>query len=60
MSDLFKNQEQEARPVECLGQRFSSDEARRLHYLTLLAEKLKDPDFRNVEGFPQGAALAFG
>jgi len=55
MSDLFKNQEQEARPVECLGQRFSSDEARRLHYLTLLAEKLKDPDFRNVEGFPQGA-----
>jgi DNA modification methylase len=41
-------------PVECLGQTFSSDGARREHYLKLLAEKLKDPDFRKIEGFPVG------
>jgi len=41
-------------PVECLGQRFPSDEARREHYLKLLAQKLKDPEFRKIEGFPIG------
>ncbi|BCU06242.1 DNA methyltransferase [Allochromatium tepidum] len=41
-------------PVECLGQTFPSDEARREHFLKLLAEKLKDPAFRKQEGFPQG------
>jgi DNA modification methylase len=41
-------------PVECLGQTFPSDEARREHYLKLLAEKLKDPEFRKIEGFPIG------
>ena len=41
-------------PVECLGQEFDSDDARREHYLTLLAEKLKDPEFRELEGFPIG------
>ena len=41
-------------PVECLGQTFASDAARREHYLGLLAEKLKDPEFRKIEGFPIG------
>jgi hypothetical protein len=41
-------------PVECLGQKFSSEEARREHYLKLLAQKLKDPEFRKMEGFPIG------
>lgn len=41
-------------PVECLGQTFASEEARREHYLALLAEKLKDPEFRKIEGFPIG------
>jgi len=41
-------------PVECLGHSFPSDEARREHYLGLLAEKLKDPEFRKIEGFPIG------
>lgn len=41
-------------PVECLGQTFESDEARREHYLQLLSEKLKDPKFRKIEGFPIG------
>lgn len=42
-------------PVECLGQKFPSDQARREHFLKLLAEKLKDPAFRRQEGFPNGA-----
>ena len=41
-------------PVECLGRTFESDEARREHYLRLLARKLKDPDFRATPGFPKG------
>jgi hypothetical protein len=41
-------------PVECLGQTFESDDARREHYLALLAEKLKDPEFRKTPGFPIG------
>lgn len=40
--------------VECLGMTFPSEDARREHFLKLLAEKLKDPEFRNQEGFPQG------
>jgi hypothetical protein len=41
-------------PVECLRQTFPSEAARREHYLGLLAEKLKDPEFRKIEGFPIG------
>lgn len=55
MSDLFQNHAAKSGPVECLGQTFPSDEARREHYLKLLAEKLKDPAFRKIEGFPIGA-----
>jgi len=42
-------------PVECLGMTFPSEDARRAHFLTLLAEKLKDPAFREQEGFPKGS-----
>lgn len=55
MSDLFQNQAAKSGPVECLGQTFPSDKARREHYLKLLAEKLKDPAFRKIEGFPIGS-----
>lgn len=41
--------------VECLGMTFPNDDARREHFSGLLAEKLKDPEFRNQQGFPQGA-----
>ena len=44
----------ESGPVECLGQTFSSDDARREHYLNLLAQKLQEPEFRKIEGFPIG------
>lgn len=45
---------QDSGPVECLGQSFASDEARREYYLKLLAGKLKDPEFRKIDGFPIG------
>ncbi|CAA7615791.1 DNA methyltransferase [Magnetospirillum sp. UT-4] len=43
-----------AQPVECLGHTFPSDQARREHYLGLLREKLKDPEFLQQPGFPLG------
>jgi len=53
-SDLDLTTEKKAGPVECLGQTFKSDEARRAHYTELLREKLQDPEFRMIEGFPIG------
>ncbi len=44
-----------AQPVECLGRTFPSDQARREHFLGLLREKLKDPEFRKQPGFPVGS-----
>jgi len=41
-------------PVECLGMTFPSDTERRKYFLEKLAEKLKDPEFRKIEGFPIG------
>ncbi|MCI2285135.1 site-specific DNA-methyltransferase [Colwellia sp. MSW7] len=41
-------------PVECLGQAFENEEARRGHFTKLLSEKLKDPEFRKIAGFPIG------
>src|SRR5438132_2564992 len=42
------------RSVECLGLTFESDEARRAYFLGILREKLRDPEFRKIEGFPIG------
>ncbi|TYB76527.1 DNA methyltransferase [Maritimibacter fusiformis] len=39
-------------PVECLGMTFPNDDARREHFLKLLAEKLNEPEFRSIAGFP--------
>ena len=50
--DLLKSQKEE--PLECLGQTFANDKERRNHFLKLLDEKLKDPEFRRQEGFPRG------
>lgn len=55
MNDLYKDHQQAASgPIECLGLTFPSEQARREHFSKLLAEKLKDPAFRKIEGFPQG------
>lgn len=42
-------------PVTCLGQTFANDDARRAYFSALLREKLKDPAFRAIEGFPHGS-----
>jgi DNA modification methylase len=44
-----------AGPVECLGLMFPDDAARRQHFLGILRAKLKDPEFRKIEGFPHGS-----
>ncbi|EXI82564.1 MAG: DNA methylase [Candidatus Accumulibacter appositus] len=54
MNDFFQNHGASTSPVECLGQTFPSEQARREHFLKLLAERLKEPAFRKTEGFPQG------
>jgi DNA modification methylase len=55
MNDLLQhNVGSNADPVECLGMNFPSQTARRQHFLNLLAQRLKDPEFRKIEGFPQG------
>jgi DNA modification methylase len=42
-------------PVECLGMTFENDEARRDYFLEKLRDRLKDPEFRKIEGFPIGS-----
>jgi hypothetical protein len=34
--------------------KFPNDEARRAHFTEKVREKLKDPAFRKIEGFPIG------
>lgn len=58
MNDLYKDQKSASGSVECLGLKFPSDQARREHFLKLLAERLKDPTFRKQDGFPKGADKA--
>lgn len=55
MNDLFKNQVVAPTKAKCLGKLFENEDARRTHYLELLAEKLRDPEFRKTEGFPLGS-----
>jgi hypothetical protein len=50
--DIDEDKSQE--PVECLGMTFENDEKRREYFLEKLSEKLKDPEFRKIEGFPIG------
>ncbi len=53
MTDLFRTPNNAAAgPVECLGLTFADDAARREHFLAILREKLQDPAFRQIEGFP--------
>ena len=56
MTDLFDAEKDTTAqgPVECLGMTFPNDEARRNYFLEKLREKLKDPAFRKIEGFPIG------
>lgn len=59
MNDLLQNHRSGKNgPVECLGQTFANDDARREHFLTLLAKRLGDPEFRTQDGFPKGSDAA--
>ena len=42
-------------PVTCLGMTFENDEERRKYFTEKLREKLQDPEFRKIEGFPIGS-----
>ena len=56
--DEFFNSEpgtQNSESVTCLGIEFPSDEARRHHFTEILRERLRDPEFRKIEGFPIGS-----
>ncbi len=53
-NDLYEESGNSA-AVECLGLTFHDENARREHFLKLLAEKLRDPTFRKQDGFPEGA-----
>lgn len=57
-TDLFQSNQntssQNDSPVICLGIKFENDTARRDYFTELLREKLKDPEFRSIEGFPLG------
>lgn len=54
MTSIFNTTKVTEVPVECLGKEFASNSARRSHYLTILAEKLKNPELRKISGFPVG------
>ena len=41
-------------PVTCLGKTFANDEERRAYFTEELRKKLRDPEFRKIEGFPIG------
>jgi hypothetical protein len=55
--DLFNSalDTQNSKPVTCLGIEFPNDEARRQHFTELLRKRLRDPEFRKIEGFPIGS-----
>ncbi len=55
LSDAKTSDSQNSGPVECLGMTFPNDEARRQYFLEKLREKLQDPEFRKIEGFPIGS-----
>lgn len=42
--------------VTCLGMTFENEEERRNYFTEKLREKLQDPEFRKIEGFPIGSA----
>jgi len=56
--ELFQSDQkassQNESPVVCLGIEFENDTVRRDYFTELLSEKLKDPEFRSIEGFPLG------
>ena len=46
---------EEAEGVECLGLRFTSEHERQLYFRSKLRERMDQPDFRAIQGFPIGS-----
>ena len=53
-TNLGFDKNKDSRPVECLGMTFETDDERRAYFIEKLREKLKDPEFRKIGGFPIG------
>src|SRR4051812_23566178 len=53
-SELFQDSSLTEGEVECLGMTFESDMARATYFRQKLRDKLKDPTFLEIEGFPMG------
>lgn len=52
--ELLEEPQKPSGPVICLGMTFENDEARRSYFIEELRKKLRDPEFRKIEGFPFG------
>ena len=52
---LIEESQKAAGPVTCLGMTFENADARCAYFTDELRKKLRDPDFRNIEGFPIGS-----
>jgi len=52
--ELKDHDETDKGPVTCLGMTFANDGERRAHFTELLRQKLQEPEFRQIEGFPMG------
>jgi len=52
MAEGNSNRDNTDKKITCLSLTFSSEKERREYYTEILREKLKDPDFRAIEGFP--------
>lgn len=51
---LFPAANSDPQAIVCLGMTFPNDAARRAYFTEKLRDKLKDPSFRKIEGFPVG------
>ena len=54
LTSRWREQALEKGKVECLGMTFDREEARRAYFTERLREKLADPEFRKIPGFPIG------
>ena len=55
LNEVSEQPQKPSGPVACLGMTFENDEARRTHFTEELRKKLRDPEFRKIEGFPIGS-----
>jgi len=53
--DFSEGSSKSPKQVTCLGMTFENEEERRNYFTEKLREKLQDPEFRKIEGFPIGS-----